>query len=489
MQKVEQVTGTEGRRGDPLYSQLASEFRRQIDGGVLRVGEKLPSIRALRRGRRVSAATVMEAYLRLERDGYVRARSRSGFYVAQPLSRARPESQSLDALVPPAPVGISALVADVLRQVGNSRLLPLGLSSLDPSMLPVARLNRAFRRALTRSPLHSARYGEIAGHRSLRRQIARRSLACGSACDPEDVIVTSGGMDALNLSLRAVARPGDVVAVESPTYFGVLQAIEAVGLQVVEIPADARTGIDLGLLERAIRRHRVRAVVTMTTCHNPLGTVMSDDRKAALVDLTAGHDVAIVEDGVYAELVYSDRDRRPAKAFDRKGLVMFCGSFSKALAPGLRIGWIEAGRFRDRIEALKGITSLMTATLPQLAVAELLESGFYDRYSKRLRLRAADQTSRYLQAFDDILPEGTRMTRPAGGNLIWVQLPNGIDGTALYQRLLEQGIGIFPGEIFSSGGTHRGFVRISCGTPWSAAIERAIDAIGRTCRELQKKSA
>jgi DNA-binding transcriptional MocR family regulator len=226
----------------------------------------------------------------------------------------------------------------------------------------------------------------------------------------------------------------------------------------------------------------------MPVCHNPLGTVMSDERKSALVDLAARHDVAIVEDGVYAELVH-DRDRRPVKAFDQKGLVMFCGSFSKALAPGLRIGWIEAGRFRDRIEALKGITSLMTATLPQLAVAELLESGFYDRYAKRLRLLVADQTSRYLQAFDEILPAGTRMTRPAGGNLIWVQLPRGVDGTALYQRLLEQGIGVFPGEIFSSAGKHRGFVRISCSTPWSEAIERAIEAISRTCRELQKKSA
>src|SRR5262245_5501078 len=194
MQKAERVTSTDGRRSDPLYSQLASEFRRQIDGGVLRAGDKLPSIRALRRGRRVSAATVMEAYLRLERDGYVRARHRSGFYVAQPLSRAVPEPQTLDTLLSPAPVGISRLVADVLRQPGDSKLVPLGVSMTGPSMLPVARLNRAFRRALTRWPFHSARYGDISGHPALRRQIARRSLACGNACDPDEVIVTGGGM-------------------------------------------------------------------------------------------------------------------------------------------------------------------------------------------------------------------------------------------------------------------------------------------------------
>ena len=486
MQKAGTVTGTVGRAGDPLYARLASDFRRQIDGGVLRVGDKLPSIRALGRGRRVSAATVMEAYLRLERDGYVRARDRSGFYVTQPPSSALPQPRVAGELVPPAPVGISQLVAEVLRQTGDRKLVALGVSTLGPTILPTARLNRAFRRSLTKHPLHSARYAGLRGHLSLRRQIARRALASGTACDADDIVITSGGMDGLNLALRAVAEPGDVVAVESPTYFGVLQAIESVHLRAIEVPADPRTGFDLELLERAIRRHRVKAVLSMTTCQNPQGTVMSDDAKAELVALTARHDVPLVEDGVYAEFVYDETMRRPAKAFDRKGLVLFCGSFSKVIAPGLRVGWMETGRFGDRVEALKGVTSLMTSSLPQLAVNELLESGFYDRYIKRVRLLCADQVSRYTQALSDAMPPGTRMTRPAGGNLVWVQLPKGVDGTRLYERLLEQGIGIFPGEIFSAGAKHRGFVRIGCGMAWSPAIERAVGVIGRTCRELAR---
>jgi DNA-binding transcriptional MocR family regulator len=196
--------------------------------------------------------------------------------------------------------------------------------------------------------------------------------------------------------------------------------------------------------------------------------------------------VALVEDGVYADLVYDDTRRRPAKAFDRKGLVLYCGSFSKSLAPGLRVGWVEPGRFRDRVAGLKGITSLMTAALPQLAVADLLESGFYERYVKRARLVAADQTSRYVQALGDALPPDARLTRPAGGTLVWVQLPKRVDGTALYRRLLDQGIGVFPGEIFSTNAKHRGFIRVSCGMPWTPAIERAIGVIGRTCRELSR---
>ena len=469
----------------PLYAQIAGEFRGQIDKGVLRSGDKLPSIRALRRGRRVSAATVMEAYLRLERDGYVRARDRSGFYVAQPATRALPEPQVANLLVPPVPVGINELAAEVLRQVGEPHRAPLGVSSLGSALLPAARLNRAFRRAAARWPQHSASYGLLRGQMPLRRQIARRALIAGSVCDPEDVIITGGGMDALNLALRAVARPGDVIAVESPTYFGILQILEGLGLRAIEVPADPRHGIDLDLLDRALRRHRPKAVVAMTTCHNPLGSVMSETAKADLVALTAKHDTAVIEDAVYAELLYDQAPQRAAKAFDKKGLVLFCGSFSKVLAPGLRVGWIEAGRFRDRVEVTKSITSLVTSTLPQLAVTELMESGFYDRYINRIRTQIGDQTARYVHALSDAFPAGTRMTRPAGGNLVWVQLPDGLNGTILYRRARAHGNGIFPGEIFSADAKHRGFVRISCGAPWSPVIERAITTLGRLCRDLK----
>ena len=467
---------------DPLYEQVASEFRRKIDLGVLRVGERLPSVRALRNGRRVSTATVMEAYLRLERDGYIRVRDRSGFYVVQPPHRAIPQPSTGRGVAAPAPVGISALVAEVLAQVGSQKLVPLGVSTLDSALLPMPRLNRAIRHVLARWPLHSAQYADLSGNVALRRQIARRALTLGTAIDAEEIVITAGGLDALNLALRAVASAGDVVAVESPTYFGVLQALEAVGLRALEIPADPRTGIDMRLLEHALQRHRVKAVLVMTTCHNPLGTVMSDAAKQELVALTTRHGVPLVEDGVYAELAFDERHRRPAKAFDQQGLVVFCGSFSKVLAPGLRLGWIEAGRFHDRIKAYKGIMSLMTSALPQLAVAELLESRYFDRHIKRLRLRVAEQTRFYAQALRDALPPGTRMTSPAGGNLLWVQLP-GADGTVVYRRMLQHGVGVFPGEIFSLRGKHGGFLRISCGAPWTPAIERAIDLLGRTATE------
>jgi DNA-binding transcriptional MocR family regulator len=194
--------------------------------------------------------------------------------------------------------------------------------------------------------------------------------------------------------------------------------------------------------------------------------------------LTARHGVPLVEDGAYSELAFDERNRRPAKAFDQTGLVIFCGSFSKVLAPGLRLGWIEAGRFRDRIKAYKGVTSGMTSALTQLAVADLLETRSYDRHIKRLRLRIAEQMRLYARALHNALPAGARMTAPAGGNLLWVQLP-GVDGTGVYRSLLQQGVGVFPGEIFSLRGRHRSFLRISCGAVWSPSIERAIGVLGK----------
>jgi DNA-binding transcriptional MocR family regulator len=474
---------------EPLYMRLASELRRQIDAGVLRAGDKLPSIRALRRSRSVSTATAVETYLCLEREGYVRPRDRSGFYVAQPSSKVPGEPRRTGSLVAPVPVGVGELAAEVLRQLGDAALVPLGASALGVELLPSSRLNRAMRRAIARWPLHSAAYGPLRGQLPLRRQLARHAFSFGFSCSPDDLIVTTGGMEALNLAIRAVAAPGEVVAVESPTYFGVLQVLQSLHLRVVEIPADPRTGMNLDLLERAIRRHRVKAVVSMTTCHNPLGFVMTDSAKADLVELTARHDTAVVEDAVYSEFAFDEGRRRPAKAFDRKGLVLLCGSFSKSLSPGLRVGWIEAGRFGPRVEVLKSITSLVSPALPQLAIAELLESGFYARYVRRVRVRLANQVEQYVHALTEAFPAGTLMTRPAGGNIVWLQLPRGADGTALYRRALDLGISIFPGEVFSNDGSYQGCVRLSCGAPWSPAIERAIGTLGRLCRELLGKPA
>jgi DNA-binding transcriptional MocR family regulator len=459
-----------------LYRRLAAALRSQIDRGVLRVGDRLPSVRTVRRLHNVSAATAAGAYIVLEREGYVEARERSGFYVARPATTEIPAT--LEPSYMPGRVDVGELISAVLGSA-DERLIPLGLSSLGPELLPTAQLNRAVRRAMAREPLHSASYGDVRGVPDLRRQLARLLIHSGVTCSMEDLIVTAGGLEALNLALRTVTTPGDIIAVESPTYFGVLQAIEALGLRAVEVPSHPRSGVDLALLERAIRRHRAKAAIVMTTCHNPLGCVMTDSAKQELVTLVTRMGVALIEDDVYGELAHGDTRPRPAKAFDRRGHVMLCSSVSKSLAPGLRVGWIVPGKYQRRTELVKSVTSRITSALPQLGLAGLLETGFYPRYIRRLRQQVAGQVARYAAAVEHVFPDGTRMTRPAGGTVLWVQLPGRADGTTLYHRALQKGISITPGEIFSLGRRHRHFIRISCAHPWSARIERGITELAR----------
>jgi DNA-binding transcriptional MocR family regulator len=245
------------------------------------------------------------------------------------------------------------------------------------------------------------------------------------------------------------------------------------------VPSHPAHGVDLVLLERAIRRHGAKGAVVMTTCHNPLGSVMSDAAKEALVELITRLGVALIEDDVYGELAHSVTRPRSAKSFDRHGYVMLCSSASKWLAPGLRIGWIVPGRYQRRTELVKSVTSRITSALPQLGLAELLETGFYPRYIRRVRQDVREQAAQYVAAAERIFPEGTRITRPSGGTVLWMQLPGRQDGTALYHRAFAHGISILPGEVFSLGRRHRRFIRISCAHPWSSRIEDGMTQLAR----------
>jgi DNA-binding transcriptional MocR family regulator len=295
------------------------------------------------------------------------------------------------------------------------------------------------------------------------------------------VVVTCGALEAINLSLRAVARPGDMVAVESPTYFGILESAAALGMKVVEIQTHPQEGMDLDELERAIRQHKVKACLAMTNCHNPLGYVLPDKYKRDLVELTARRNIALIEDDVYGDLAYQGPRPRTLKSYDRKGLVLLCSSFSKILSPGYRLGWVVAGRYRAEVERLKLLTTVATASLPQLVVAEFMESGSYDRHLKRLRTGLAAQVEIVRQAIAKYFPEGTRISRPAGGYMVWIELPAKINALKLYRAALAEHISILPGTFFSATGRYQNYIRINCGHAWSEAYDRALLTLGRLC--------
>jgi DNA-binding transcriptional MocR family regulator len=466
----------------PLYVRIADSITQQVAVGALRPGDRVPSLRQLSRQQRVSMSTALQAYLWLETRGYLEARPQSGFFVRAPFATLIPEPQFEARATPPTVVGTRAILSDIMASAIDPANVPFGAGGADPDLFPSRRLNQILRRVVRQSPLHSMQYVFPPGLESLRRQIARRASAAGCRYSPDEVTITCGALEAVNLALRAAARPGDVVAVESPTYFGVLESIASLGMRVIEIPTHPQNGMDLDALERAIRKHRVKAVVVLTNCHNPLGYVLPDDYKKALVELTARWDVAVIEDDVYGDLTFQGPRPRTAKSFDRKGLVLLCASISKILCPGFRLGWVAAGRFRADVERLKLLTNVSTPPLMQMVIGEFLESGGYDRHLTRLRTTLAGQVEIVRQAVARYFPDGTRVSRPAGGYMLWIELPARMDALKLYRAALAEHISILPGLIFSATGGYGNHIRINCGLRWSPVADRALVTLGRLAR-------
>lgn len=474
---------------DTRYGRLAAHFERAIQEGALRPGDRLPSIRDLRAQFRLNPSTIVQALVWLEDRGHIEARARSGYYVRDTAVGQPCEPSVERSALTPRMAGVNPLVGEVVRTAADPSYMSLGTTSPPAGFYPTDRLNKWIGKIAREQPHHSAGYQFPPGLPELRRQIARRAMTFGMTVSPDETVITSGAMEALNLAVRAVARPGDVVAVESPTYFGILQILESLGVRVIEVPTHPRHGMDLDKLEFAIRRHKVKACVVMTNCHNPLGYVLPDEAKRALLALAARHRIAIIEDDVYGELAFSEQRPKPIKAFDSDGIVMLCSSFSKTLAPGLRIGWIHAGRYHQVVEHLQFITTIAAPSLQQAVLAGLLESGFMQRHLRTMRRQFRAQVLMMSRAIARHFPEGTRLTRPDGGYLLWVQLPNGIDGQAVYRAARQSKIIVVPGEVCSTASRFRDCLRISCALPWSETLSQGMQTLGQICHELRDAAA
>jgi DNA-binding transcriptional MocR family regulator len=336
-----------------------------------------------------------------------------------------------------------------------------------------------------RRPSLTTAYTLSAGGDELRRVIARRAVEAGCRLSADDIIVTYGCIEALNLSLRAVARPGDTVAIESPTYFLLLHVIESLGMKALEVPSHPRTGVSLDALDVAMREPQaVKALMLMPSFANPLGSVMPDEHKARAVALCEERGVALIEDDIFGETSFGPNRPLPAKAWDREGNVLLCSSFTKTLAPGLRVGWVAPGKYRKEVELLKRSTTMFTPLLPQLAIAQFVETGGYDHHLRKLRAALAVRAGRFTDAIFESFPAGCRLTRPTGGYVLWVELPQQVDAVTLFRRGCEQGVVVTPGPLFSPSKRFRNFIRISHAQDWSPATEAAIARVGRLAHEL-----
>lgn len=466
------------------YERFADDIAELIRSGVLGPGQRVPSVRYASQTHGVSPSTVFQAYYLLERRGLIRARPRSGYFVNAHAPRQFSEPQALQPVSESTDVDVSALVFSILDSIKDPNTVPFGSAFPSPELFPLQRLSRSLASASRSMDPRMVVTDLSPGNPQLRRQIALRYMVGGLMLPMEELLITNGALEALNLCLQAVTQPGDLVAIEAPAFYACLQVLERLKLKAVEIPVHPREGMDLGVLAQTLEKHPVKAVWCMTNFQNPVGASMPEAKKQALIELLARHQVPLIEDDVYAELYYAQQAPKPAKAFDTQGLVMHCGSFAKSLAPGYRIGWVAAGRFAQKIERLKLMTSLCASMPAQAAIADYLQHGGYDRHLRKLRYALEGQQANMLAAIARHFPAQTRVSQPSGGYFLWLELPEQMDALKLFHMALAQGISIAPGPIFSPTRRFGNCIRLNYGSPWHEDAERAMETLGRIIRSF-----
>jgi DNA-binding transcriptional MocR family regulator len=472
---------TQPLRHHRAQDEVCETIRNRIESGIYHAGDKISSVRELSRQLGLSISTVLEAYRRLETEGVIAAQPQSGFYVQLAATRRLVRSAYTHPSRQPMDVSSESLVKNVLQDARNPAVLQLAKATPETSLLPVASLQRVLVGAMRENGDEVVGTTMTGGYRPLREQIARRMLAAGCAVAPDEVLVTSGCTEALNLALRAVCKPGDIVAVESPTFYGMLLACEALGIRVLEVSTSTRDGMCLDSLKELLDEHPVRAVVLTPSFGNPLGGLMSDEDKAALVRMVSERDVYLIEDDVYGDLGFAEGRPIAAKAYDRTGHVLYCSSFSKTLAPGYRVGWVVGGPLTEKLEALKFSSSLATAGLQQMAIANFLAFQRYTHYIRRAARTYQQNTNRMVSTVLKTFPTGTQCQKPKGGFVVWVQMPDGCDAIRLYQTAIAKHLNFMPGPAFSPSGLYRNCLRINAAR-WDPNIEAAIATLGELAK-------
>ncbi|MBB5018091.1 DNA-binding transcriptional MocR family regulator [Chitinivorax tropicus] len=468
----------------PLYRRLANRYLDAIKAGSLARGDKMPSVRELMRLHDVSLTTALQLCRHLENEGWLEARPRSGYFVRHPrrlpLAPTREPNPALP-LDPAAFVGIQARVSHFVAQ-GQRYPIQCNLSGARgaPSLYPHAQLNLIASRLLRKHRQLLVSAGTHSGNMALKVALARRAVASGMTLAPTDILVTHGCIEALNLALRAVTKPGDTIAVESPTFYGLLQVLESLGLRALEIPTSPQTGLSIDALELAIRSHdSIKAVVVVPHLQNPLGSIMPDAHKQRLVELCMQQGIPLIEDDTYTALTNSDIPLLALKHWDKTGNVIHCASLHKTLAPGMRLGWIAAGRWHDQVEMLKYAQSRHNEEWSQLTAAEFMNSAAYDRHLRRLRHTLRAQREQMAEAVAQYFPAGTRLVVPEGGLMLWVELPEPISGSRLFEDALQAGILIAPGTLFSNLIRFETYIRLNCGLPFTTEVEHTIRRLGK----------
>lgn len=469
---------------DHLYMQVSDGIEKMIAEEVLRIGDKLPSVRVLSDEYGISMGTAFQAYYHLEGRGLIESRPKSGYYVRFNHHRFPQLPGSMQPNTISHDVSVKEMIASIYTDIAAKAGINFALAVPDPSLLPAAKINKSVVYALRNTKDHCINYELTQGNIELRKEIAKLAFNWGGKIKPDEIIVTSGCLEAITMCLKAVTNYGDTVAVESPTYFGIYQAIESLGLKVIEISSDPVTGIDLNNLQKAIKKFSVKSCVVIPNFNNPLGSCMPDENKKKLTEIITEHNIPLIEDDIYGELYFGRNRPKTCKYFDKKGLVMHCSSLSKSLTPGYRIGWTIPGKFVEQVNQMKRIHNISCPTITQAAMAHYLKHGRYEYHLKNLRKALHTQSLRYVQAIIKYFPADTKVSRPHGGFILWLELNKKVNAFKLRTEAMKHNISIVPGKIFSSGSNYSNCVRISFGKPWNDDVDYGLMLLGKLIKKM-----
>lgn len=462
---------------EPLYARIADVLEKQIKRGIWKTGEKLPSLRTICAEYGVSMNTATQTYLELERKGMIEPRPKSGFFVSIVFKPKLP----IPTVSQPNPIARFLDRETLIRKVYNSLIDPsiirLSLGVPDEQLLPVAKLNKGLTHAMRSLKGSGTAYEDMQGNLKLRQSIARWSFTWGAELAAEDIVTTAGAMNALSYCLMATTKSGDTIAVESPVYFGILQLAKSLGLKVLELPTHPVTGIQPEALKNVLPK--IQACLLVSNFNNPLGSCMPDENKIAVVEMLTERGIPLIEDDIYGDIYFGASRPKPCKAFDKEGIVLWCGSVSKTLAPGYRVGWVAPGKFREQIIQLKLTHAISSTTITQEVIANFLESGGYENYLRKMRRTLQQNSLKFIQTISEYFPENTKVNYPRGGFILWLEMDKKIDTTILYDHAMRHGISIAPGRIFTLQDQFHNCLRLNYGSPWGEKIENALKKLGQ----------
>lgn len=461
---------------DFIYHQIASGIAGQIKSGMLKAGDRLPSVRVLCQEHGISMNTAKRVFLELEYQSLVDSKPQSGYFV----SRLTDMKSPLPEVSRPSLIANDhepdELINKVYANMGRKDLTLFSIGVPSGDLLPLAKLKKEIVLATRELKEGGSEYESLQGNIKLRRMIAFRSLAWGSNLHENDLITTSGGMNALSFCLMALTKPGDTVAMESPCFPGTLQLAISLGLKVLELPTHPTNGIEIEELKKVLPQ--INVCLLVPNFNTPLGSYMSEENKKEVVALLAKHRIPLIEDDIYGDLYFGSQRPKCCKSFDKTGNVLWCSSASKTIAPGYRVGWVAPGNYKDQVLKLKLVHSISSASITQEAIANFLKTGRYENHLRQLRRTLQENYHRYVQTIAQYFPEGTKTSRPQGGVSLWVEFDKSIDTVKLYDLAMKHQISIAPGRMFTLQNQFENCMRLCIGLPWTEELKSKLQQLG-----------